>query len=326
MIVKKLSLLVLFFTLCSIVLWNTGGESQLDEVSLAEKEIGISLDSQLIEANDIKLHVVFAGPADGEPVILIHGFPQLWYAWRWQIKALAEQGYRVAAVDMRGYNRSDKPKGKDQYDYEDYAADITGLMDSQNWVTANIVGHDIGGAVAWELIFDNANRVNRAIVFSTAHPLAYANTDVESDVSWYRSFFRIPILPELLSRLGSLTFMTNGIRDSSREGTFTAQELDMYKQTWQREHAYYSMLGAYRNNGLDLRYMPKNGQPRMPVKYIGGMLDKYIAAEVAQASQKYLQPGHVRLYSNFTHWLLEEEPEQTSQDILEFLATPVPLM
>ena len=63
-----------------------------------------------IKTNDITLHVAFAGPEDGEPIIFLHGFPDFWYGWRHQISAFADKGYRVIAPDLRGFNKSDKPK------------------------------------------------------------------------------------------------------------------------------------------------------------------------------------------------------------------------
>ena len=320
---NKAIISILLIVGASLVLWYTGGSSQLDEISLAEREIGIELKSELLSLNGIELHTVFAGPIDGEPVILIHGFPQSWFAWRWHIKTLAEHGYRVAAVDMRGYNRSSKPSSADPYEYEDYAADIIGLMDSQEWQQANIVSHDIGGIVGWELVFDQAHRVKRAVVFSAAHPLAYARSATKSDISWYRTFFRLPILPELISRLGGLSLTANGMRDSSRAGTFTDNKLAVHKEAWRRDHAFYSMLGSYRNNGLDLKSMPSDGVPSMPVMYINGALDQFVAPEVALATKDYIGADNVKLYSDLSHWLLEEEPDKTAADILAFFAKPV---
>ena len=81
-----------------------------------------------IETNGIKLHVVMAGPKDGQPVILLHGFPEFWYGWRKQIPVLAEAGYRVIVPDQRGYHLSDKPKGVKAYSVDKLAKDILGLM------------------------------------------------------------------------------------------------------------------------------------------------------------------------------------------------------
>jgi epoxide hydrolase 4 len=77
--------------------------------------------------NDVTLHVARAGPRDGNPIMLLHGFPESWYGWRHQIDALAQAGYRVIVPDQRGYNQSDRPAGVGSYDLELLAQDITGL-------------------------------------------------------------------------------------------------------------------------------------------------------------------------------------------------------
>ncbi|MFT5571486.1 MAG: pimeloyl-ACP methyl ester carboxylesterase [Cryomorphaceae bacterium] len=320
--ILKVLVSLLVIALVGLATVNQMGIRDIDEVALAEQEIGLILDSQLIALDDSALHVVFAGPSDGEPVILIHGFPQFWYTWRWHIKALATAGYRVAAVDMRGYNRSPKPNGIAAYSYENYAKDIVALMDHFAWAKANIVAHDIGGFVAWELIFDNAQRVRKAVIFSTPHPLAIEKAVQQSDVSWYRTFFRIPVLPELVNRLGGLALTAESMRDTSNSDTFNDSHLAIYKSAWQRDDAMDTMLGAYRNNGLDISNMPDDGRPLMPVMYINGEDDKFVPLAAAQANNIYLGEQNVIIVKQKTHWVLEEAPELTAAQILSFLDQP----
>jgi pimeloyl-ACP methyl ester carboxylesterase len=129
-------------------------------------------------------------------------------------------------------------------------------MYTQGWSNANIVSHDIGSLVAWELVFDNAERVKRAVIFSGPHPLSSQDAGEQSETSWYRFFFRLPLRPELVSRLGGLDLTANGLIDSSRPGTFPEQQISLYKNVWMRDHAYYSMLGAYRNEWNQFNNMP----------------------------------------------------------------------
>ena len=109
----------------------------------------IALEHTRIQTNGITLHVVQAGPADGDLVILLHGFPEFWYGWKAQITYLAEQGYRVWAPDQRGYNLSDKPDGIDAYRMSELVADVIGLIDAAGVDRVYLVGHDWGAAVAW---------------------------------------------------------------------------------------------------------------------------------------------------------------------------------
>ncbi|MEH6569621.1 MAG: alpha/beta hydrolase [Halioglobus sp.] len=315
---KRLAIGLLLLVGIGTGLWFSGGDSDFDEISYAEQQIGIELESRMVDVGDIKLHVVFAGPRKGEPVILIHGFPEFWYMWRHHIAALARAGYRVAALDMRGYNRSDKPVGRSAYGFSDYAGDITGLMDAQGWESANIVGHDIGARVSWQLVFDNPARLKRAVIFSVGHPLAFQTTTEKSDVSWYRTFFRLPVLPELLSRTLGPSMTAGSMENSSRTGTFTEAELDVYKGAWDREHAFDTMLGAYRNDGANIATIPDDGRPRMPVLFVYGAQDKFIPMDVAERTKTYLGDDNVKIYPELSHWILAEEPDTTAAEIIGF--------
>lgn len=317
-VLKILTVGLLLLVGIGFALWFSGGTSDFDEVSHAEQQIGVELESQMVDVGGIELHVVFAGPKDGEPVILIHGFPEFWYMWRHHIAALSKAGYRVAAPDMRGYNRSDKPAGRSAYDFSDYARDIIGLMDVQGWDSANIVGHDIGARVSWHLVFDSPERLKRAVIFSVGHPFAFQTTAAKSDVAWYRTFFRLPVLPELLARTVGPAMTANSMTSSSRNGTFTAAELDVYKAAWDREHAFDTMLGAYRNDGENISAMPEDGRAKMPVLFMYGARDKFIPVDVAERTKTYLGDDNVKIYPELSHWILAEEPEMTSAEIVGF--------
>lgn len=119
---------------------------------------------QFVESNGIRMHVATAGPDDGEPVILIHGFPETWYEWRKTIPALADR-YRVIAPDTRGFGRSDKPDGR--YDRAMLAADIVGVLDALEIDRAAVVGHDWGGIIAFKLAIDRPDRVTRLALLDT---------------------------------------------------------------------------------------------------------------------------------------------------------------
>src|SRR5829696_83120 len=100
-----------------------------------------------VDVHGLRLHCVEAGA--GPLVLLLHGFPEFWYAWRHQIPALAAAGYRVVAPDMRGYNTSAKPPGVGNYTIDKLVGDVRGLVRHLGEERATVVGHDWGGAVAW---------------------------------------------------------------------------------------------------------------------------------------------------------------------------------
>src|SRR5262249_191705 len=150
--------------------------------------------------NGISLHVVTAGPENGKPILLLHGFPEFWYGWRNQIPALADAGFRVIAPDQRGYNLSEKPKGLAAYDLNVLTQDMVGLLDALHIEKAVVAGHDWGGGTAWWLAAHHAERVERLIILNSPHGGAFSRA-IRRDLSqlrksWYFFFFQIPRLPE----------------------------------------------------------------------------------------------------------------------------------
>ncbi len=111
--------------------------------------MGDDLRTHRIETNGIHLHVVESGPADGPAVLCCHGFPESWYSWRHQLRALGDAGYRVLAPDMRGYGRSAKPADPLAYTQLHHTGDLVGVLDALGIDQAVIVGHDWGGPAAW---------------------------------------------------------------------------------------------------------------------------------------------------------------------------------
>jgi pimeloyl-ACP methyl ester carboxylesterase len=107
----------------------------------------MDISNRIVEANSITHQIAEAGT--GPLVILCHGFPESWYSWRHQIKALAEAGYHAVAPDMRGYGRTGNPKDIDQYTLFDLVGDMTGIVNLLGYKEAAIVGHDWGATVAW---------------------------------------------------------------------------------------------------------------------------------------------------------------------------------
>ena len=107
------------------------------------------LEFRVFHINGIALHVVFAGPASGKPLIFLHGFPEFWFARRHQIDHFVSSGYRVIIPDQRGYNLSDKPAGIASYSMDLLASDVVGVLDTVADSSAFVVGHDWGAAVTW---------------------------------------------------------------------------------------------------------------------------------------------------------------------------------
>ncbi|MDF3932095.1 alpha/beta fold hydrolase [Pseudomonas citronellolis] len=127
------------------------------------------LEQRILQVNGIHLCVHIAGPADGRPVWLLHGFPECWHSWREQIPVLARAGYRVHVPEMRGYGRSDAPAAVEAYDLQSLCGDILGAMDALDQPRAAVVGHDWGALVAWHLALLAPERVQALATLSVPY-------------------------------------------------------------------------------------------------------------------------------------------------------------
>lgn len=141
----------------------------------------------------VRIHYAIHGPEDAPLVVMIHGFPDFWYSWRSQIESLMDT-YRVAAVDLRGYNGSDKPEGVQNYLMPVLVSDIVTVIKAENRDKAVIVGHDWGGAIAWNIAMSHPDLVSHLIILNLPHPRGLirelANNPQQRENSQYAVFFQ----------------------------------------------------------------------------------------------------------------------------------------
>ena len=220
--------------------WRSGEQAPIDVVAQARATLGIPLESGMVETNGIRLHVVQAGPRDGPPVVLLHGFPEFWWTWHAQIEALAQAGFRVIAPDQRGFDLSDKPPRIEDYRPEERRADVLGLMDALGHERVSIAGHDFGAYVAWGLAIHHGERLRKLVVMNVAHPKVYASPPPgrPETINWFRTFFQLPWLPELVGRSGNWFLLERNLVQSSRPGTFAEPAMSYYKQAWAQPGAH----------------------------------------------------------------------------------------
>jgi pimeloyl-ACP methyl ester carboxylesterase len=121
---------------------------------------------QIVDANGIRVHLAEMGPEDGPVVLLCHGFPESWYSWRHQLKALGDAGYRAVAPDMRGYGQTDAPADGRAYTQLHHVGDMVGVLDAIGAAQAVIVGHDWGAPVAWNGALLRPDRFRAVAAFS----------------------------------------------------------------------------------------------------------------------------------------------------------------
>lgn len=283
-----------------------------------------------VQNGAVKLHYVAAGPADGEPVILLHGFPQSSYLWRRHLPALAEQGYRVVAPDLRGYNLSDRPIEPEAYRMRALLSDVDALYKHFGWDSANLVAHDWGGAIGWLFATFYSRKVKRFVAIDIPHPTAFREAlqhPRQMRYSWYIWLFQAEGAAEQVVGRNLEEFFSYVMFDQPRAGTFSEADrqyyLDMLGQPGQLEAAFH----YYRQNSGQASVYSESASNfpplKMPVLLFYGSRDFAFVPEVWEDCARHCQ-GYFKKVElpGFTHWILEEAPKETLELITAHLQVP----
>lgn len=280
------------------------------------------IESSTIQLQEVRLHVRMAGPNDGPLVILLHGFPEFWYGWRNQIEPLAAAGFRVLAPDQRGYNLSDKPRGVHSYQIHRLVGDVIGLLDALERQQAFLVGHDWGGAVAWQVARVYPARVHKLAVINIPHPAVMQRTLRQSwrqrRKSWYMLFFQIPWLPEFMARRANWRLLTQSMRRTSRRNTFTDEDFEHYQRAWAQPGAITAMIHWYRGLRLPTGLRRAGLQISVPTLLIWGVQDRFLGQEMAEPSIEFCDSGRLELIEAASHWVQHEEAPRVNRLLLDF--------
>lgn len=276
----------------------------------------MTIQFRTISTNGIQLNTALAGPEEGEPVILLHGFPEAWFGWENQIEPLVKAGYRVIVPDQRGYNLSDKPAGVNNYQMDLLVDDILGLADSLGYGQFHLAGHDFGAMVAWSLALQSPGRVIRLAIANVPHPAvfkSYLKTHPAQMLkSWYAFFFQLPGLPELMVKANNWRFLTSALPDY-----FSDQERSRYREAWGQPGAISSMINWYRSTfGRSKSTRPTN-QVQPPTLIIWGKRDPHLSHEMADLSLEFCQDGKLVYFEDATHWVQHDKAAKVSQLLIE---------
>ncbi|MDF9746648.1 alpha/beta fold hydrolase [Natrinema salsiterrestre] len=282
----------------------------------------VELDSSRRTVNDVELHVVAAGDETDPLVVLLHGFPEFWYAWRAQIRPLVEAGYRVLVPDLRGYNLSEKLEGVKSYRVRESARDVVDLLATENRDVAHVVGHDWGGMVAWDLGLRHPEVVDRLAVVNAPHPTAYlqqaAANPEQLSRSLYAVFFQLPWLPERVLQYDEYRILERGLRGTAAPGTFPDDELARYRRAWSRDGALTGMLNWYR---AAVRYppIPRSERVDVPTLIVWGGDDTALVPALAVDSADRCEESRLELLPETSHWVPREAPTRLTSSLLEHI-------
>ena len=277
--------------------------------------------SQYITTNGIKLHYVTQG--EGPLMLLLHGFPEFWYSWRHQIPEFAKD-YRVVALDLRGYNESEKPAEPSAYVMPELIKDVAGVIQGLGYETCVLVGHDWGGAIAWFFAYAHPEMVEKLIVLNIPHPAKFAEA-FRSNLqqlqrSWYIFFFQLPLIPELLLQWDDYAAIARAFIEAAIDkSAFSLEDIEAYKDAAAKRGALTAMVNYYRNVFQGLLNQPEWGTLSIPTLMIWGENDTALGTELTYNTQAYVPDIEIHYIPDCSHWVQQEQPELVNQYMRHFL-------
>jgi len=292
-----------------------------------------------------RLRLVVGGARAGRPVVLLHGAPQLSYAWR-RVMPLLKERYRVIAPDLRGYGASALPRSG-RYDVQALVGDLGIVVD---WARARyaealagraggpreerqpppgstadgdtralVVGHDWGGPIAWLYAAQRPDALRHLVAVNGPHPRAYARELVHPRQllrSWYIGLFQVPLLDRIIERTDASVFLWM-MTASSPPGTFGPADLAFYRTAFTRPGRAGAVLAYYRQA---LRWASTNeagARVEVPTTVVWGDADLSMHPAIAAGSQRYAEQMELRRLRGVSHWVPEERPEVVAQAVVE---------
>ena len=272
------------------------------------------------QINGIRMHVAIAG--EGEPLVLLHGFPEIWYSWR-QVMPLLARNYTVVAPDLRGYGTTEVTKKG--YRMEELGRDVEALIDrlgGKAWV----VGHDWGGVIAWHMTSACPDKVRGLVAVAAPHPARYLEvffTHLSQTVrGLYTVFFQIPVLPELMLSLGSGALPAWLMRKSTHlEDVLSEEELAVYRESWTMKRLraginYYRQMARH---PFWVMQFHRKHLVRRPTMVVWGQEDTFLPLSQTEDLDKYCPDKlKIKIMPGTGHWIAQERPEILAEYITGF--------
>jgi pimeloyl-ACP methyl ester carboxylesterase len=291
---------------------------------------------QFIIVNDWKLNVYEGGDPNGELIVFMHGFPETGLLnFAEHFVHFAQKGYHVIAPDLRGFNTSQKGESED-CNYHKAAHDISQLITHFGHKDAHLVAHDWGGAAAWAFTHMFPDKARSLTVFNCPSLLAFQHFALgwQTFKSWYMFLFQVPVLAEWKLAKDDFAWLIMLGFCSSNPGSYSLDELEMYKKAWSEPGAIHSMIGWYRYFIGDhfpwfdhvSRFFKKynwdpNQKGKIPTLILWGEKDIFLDVRAAEYSLIQLENAKLVRYPDGTHWLPKDKPKETIDQMEMFYAS-----
>jgi pimeloyl-ACP methyl ester carboxylesterase len=274
-----------------------------------------------LRRGELVFDVIDAGPADGPVAVLLHGFPEQHTMWQPIIPALTARGYRCLALRQRGYSPGARPTRRRDYRISELADDVRTLIDESGASRVHLVGHDWGAAVGWQAAQQFPDRLLTLTSLSVPHPAAFSKallTSRQGLASWYMYFFQLPRIPEWYLTRGRGTFTLSGLAEARAQH---APELaDAEARAMAEPGALTAALNWYRALPLSLSRATTT-KVTVPTMYVWSDGDTALLEKAARLCGDFVR-GEYRfeVLHGVSHWILDEQPDTTSDLLLDWFA------
>ena len=265
-----------------------------------------------LQHDGLSFDVFDEGPADGEVVVLLHGFPERSSCWREVAPLLHERGYRTVAMDQRGYSPGARPPRRRDYAMATLADDAAALIERIGG-PVHVVGHDLGSANSWVLAQRRPDLVRTLTAISVPHPMAYlvsAVTTPQLLKAWYILFFQLPFLPEFGAR------KPGAFDRSLRRAGMTREDISRVRKEIIEAGAFGPALRWYRAFPFSGRAI-RGGPVSVPTTMLWSDRDQALSRWTVRKNDKYVDaPYELVVLEGVSHWIPTEEPQACADAIL----------
>jgi epoxide hydrolase 4 len=275
---------------------------------------------EYIITNGVKLHYVTQG--EGPLMVMLHGFPEFWYSWRYIIPEFASD-YKVVALDLRGYNDSDKPKEPEAYSIDELVKDVEGVVKGLGYNKCVLVGHDWGGAIAWNFAYKHPDMLEKLIILNLPHPVKFAEASrnlQQLQRSWYIFFFQLPVLPELFVQANDYQFLETAFKGMLVDkSAITQADIEAYKDALAKRGALTATINYYRNMLRPQFFTQSQQILEVPTLMIWGEKDTALGKELTYGTEAYVRDFQIKYIPNCSHWVQQERPDLVNKYMHDFL-------
>lgn len=288
----------------------------------------VESENRFVRVNGIQMHYVAAGA--GPVVVLLHGFPETHRSWDFQVPTLVREGFRVVCPDLRGYGSTDRPKAG--YGLESLGEDIAELIDRVSNEPVSLVGHDWGGALAWQAATRFPDRIRKLIVLNCPHPVRMAEallSDWEQiRRSWYMFFFQLPFLPERWLTKNDGANVIRLFRASfGRDREPPAEIVEASRLALLEPNAATAAISYYRQALRQLagpmrfrEAMGSYGAIGAPVTVIWGQDDIALGMRLLEGTRRFAPDLTILPVANAGHFVHQEAPDVVNGLLIDALA------